>query len=108
MTTGPDLTGRDPTPGTSPVRRSGAHAVEVLQQLVGSQLDVLVPPLGRAVDAGDQPGPVHAPQVAVDEGVARLGLVVGALGETEVPGRVVLPRVRLEVGVLRIRTGLGL
>ena len=55
---------------------------------------------GGAVDAGDQARPVDAAEVAVDERVARLGLVRGALGQPEVPELVVLPRVLLEVGVL--------
>ena len=41
-----------------------------------------------------------APEVAVDERVPGLGLVVGALGEPEVPLGVLLPRVRLQEGVL--------
>ena len=56
-------------------RRSSRPAAA---QLVGGQLDLPVPPLRRAVVAGDQPGAVHAAQVAVDEGVARLGLVRSA------------------------------
>jgi hypothetical protein len=36
------------------------------------QLDLLVPPLRRAVLAGDQPHPVKPPEVAVDEGVPGL------------------------------------
>ena len=67
---------------------------------MGGQLDLLVPPLGRPVVAGDEAHPVDAPEVAVDEGVARLGLVGGAVGQAEVPRGVLLPRVRLEVGVL--------
>ena len=52
------------------------------------------------VHAGDEAAAVDPAQVAVHERVARLGPVRGALGEPEVPGRVLLPRVRLEVGVL--------
>ena len=81
----------------------GAHPVEALQEVVRGELDLLVPPLGRPVDARDQAGAVHPAEVAVDEGVPRLGLVVGALGEPEVPGGVLLPGVPLEVGVLRRR-----
>ena len=73
------------------------HAVEVLQQVVRRQLDVLVPPLGRAVDAGDERRAVDAPEVADDERVARLRPVVRALGEPEVPRGIVVPRVALEV-----------
>ena len=39
-------------------------------------------------------------EVAVDEGVARLRAVLRAHGQAEVPFGVVVPRVRLEVGVL--------
>src|SRR5262245_14918544 len=74
--------------------------VEVLQQVVGGQFDSLVTPFRCAVDAGDQAGAVDAAEVAVHEGVARLGLVGCPLGETEVPQRVVVPAVRLEEAVL--------
>ena len=36
--------------------RSGADGVELLEQVVRDELDVLVPPLCRAVDTGDQAG----------------------------------------------------
>ena len=80
----------------------------MLQQVVGGQLDVLVPPLGGAVDARDQAGAVDPAEVAVHERVPRLGLVVGALGQAEVPRAVVVPRVPLEVGVLRLGVRLHL
>jgi len=78
----------------------------VLQQIVGGDLDVLVPPFGGAVDAGDQPGPVDTAEIPVDERVPRLGLVLGAVRQPEVPGRVVVPAVRLEIGILRGGVGL--
>ena len=65
--------------------------VEVLQQVVRGELDLLVPPLRRPVHARDQTGPVDPAEIAVHECVARLGLVVRALGQAEVPLRVVLP-----------------
>src|SRR5690606_12635050 len=65
--------------------------VEFLQQVVGSAFHRLVPPLGRAVDARDQAGSVHTPEVSRDEGVPGLRLLVGAIGEAEVPRRVVAP-----------------
>lgn len=74
--------------------------VEVLEQLVCRMLDLLVPRLRGSVRAGDQPHPVDPTEVAVDEGVARLRAVLRAHGQAEVPFGVVLPRVRLEVGVL--------
>src|SRR5215471_18592859 len=70
--------------------------VEVLEQLVCRKLDLLVPRLRGSVRAGDQPHPVDPMEVAVDEGVARLR----AHGQAEMPFGVVVPRVRLEVGVL--------
>ena len=72
-----------------------AFSVEALQQVVRGELDGLVPPLGRAVDAGDQARAVHTAEVAVDERVAGLRLVVRALGEAEMPGGVFVPRVAL-------------
>ena len=72
------------------------------------ELDVLVPPLRRPVDAGDETGAVHASQVAVDECVPRLGALVGAFGQPQEPRGVVLERVPLEVGVLRLRVRLDL
>ena len=99
--------GADPAAAGPRGRRGLAGGlVEQLQQVVGRELDVLVPPLAGPVDAGDQAGAVHAAQVAVHERVARLGLVVGTLGEPEVPGGVLVPGVLVEVGVLRVRTGL--
>src|SRR3712207_6533896 len=50
--------------------------------------------------AGDDPHPVHAAEVAVDEAVPRLGPVGGPLGQAEVPGGVLLPRVPLQEVVL--------
>src|SRR5665809_141539 len=44
----------------------------------------------------------------VAERVAGLGLVVGALGQAEVPGAVLLRGVPLQVGVLGLRVGLHL
>ena len=71
--------------------RLAAALVEQLQELVGGELDLLVTPFRGPVMGGDQPGAVQAPEVAVDEGVARLGLVGRAIGEPEVPGRVLVP-----------------
>ena len=68
-----------------------ALRVELLEQIVGGELDVLVAPLGRPVDAGDQAGPVDPPEVAEHEGVAGLRLVGGPDGQPEVPRRVLVP-----------------
>ena len=77
-------------------RLSAARSVEELQQLVSGELDLLVAPLRGAVVAGDQAGAVQATEIAVDECVACLGPVRGALGEAEVPFGVIAPGVRLE------------
>src|SRR5262249_34824411 len=74
-----------------------AGRVEQLQELVCGELDRLVAPLGCAVVAGDDAGPVDAAEVAVDERVACLRPVVRAVGEPEVPGGVLVPRVRRQV-----------
>ena len=80
--------------------------IETLQELMRGQLDLLVPPLGGAVVAGDQAHAVQPPEVAVHERVARLRLVVRPLGEPEVPGGVLLPGVLLEERVLLLGAGL--
>jgi hypothetical protein len=59
--------------------------VEELQEFVGGQLDLLVPPLGRAEVAGDDARAVQAAEVAEYEGVAGLRLVRGAVGEPKMP-----------------------
>src|SRR5829696_945865 len=92
----------------SSVTTSAADLVQVPQELVRRIGHVAVPPLERAVHAGDQSGPVHPPEVPVDERVPCLGPVVGPLGEPEVPGGVVVPGVVLEVAVLHIGPGLDL
>ena len=73
-----------------------------------SKLDLLMPPLRGTVVAGDQPHPMHAPEVAVDERIPRLRLLGRALGETKMPSRVLLPRVRLEERVLLTRARQGM
>jgi hypothetical protein len=60
---------------------------------VGCELDLLVPPLGGAVVACNQAGPVEAAEISVDEGVSRLGFVGRAIGESDVPFAVLAPRV---------------
>jgi hypothetical protein len=89
------------SPGrVSSLSSGGARPIQELQQLVGCQLDLLVAPLGCPVVAGDQAGPVEAAEVAVDEGVPRLGLLRGSLGEAEMPLAVLVPGVRLQEPVL--------
>jgi hypothetical protein len=55
---------------------------------VRCELNLLVPPFGGAVMAGDQSHPVQPPEITVDKPVARLRLVGRALGQAEMPGRV--------------------
>ena len=78
----------------------GADSIEELEQFVRGELDFLVSPLRSPVHAGDEGSAMHSPQVAVDEGVSALRLVGRAVGEREMPLGVVIPPVRLEVGVL--------
>jgi hypothetical protein len=49
--------------------------IEKLEEIVGCQLDLLVPPLGGAVVAGNQAGAMQPAEVSVDERVSGLGLV---------------------------------
>ena len=65
--------------------------VEVLQQFVSGQLDVLVPPFGGAVDAGDQAGAVKASKISAHKGIPRLCVVQYTLGQSEMPLAVLVP-----------------
>jgi hypothetical protein len=67
---------------------------------VGGELDLLVPPLRCPVLTGDQAGPMDATEIPIDESVPSLRVVISTVGEPEVPLRVLVPRVRLEEGVL--------
>ena len=62
--------------------------------------DVGVLPLGGPVVAGDQAHAVQATKVAEHEGIAGFRLVRCAIGEREVPGRVLRPTMSLEELVL--------
>jgi hypothetical protein len=73
---------------------------------VGGELDLLVSPLGRSVDARDQAAAMETPEIAVDEGVACLRLVRGSLREPEVPLRVLGPRVLAQKSILVLRARL--
>ena len=64
------------------------------------KLHLLVPPLRGPVVAGDQTHPVHTAEIAVDERVARFGLLVRALGKAEMPRGVLLPGVGFQERVL--------
>jgi len=83
-------------------------AVEALKQVVRGELDLLVAPLGSAEVAGDDARSMDAPEVAEDEGVPRLGLVVGARGQTQMPACVRLPIVLREIRVLVVGARLDL
>src|SRR4051794_5420190 len=74
------------------LRRNPSCPVEVLQEVVSAQLDRLVAPLGRPVDTGDERAAVHPPEVTENEGVTRLGVVVGRGTHTQVPGGALVPR----------------
>src|ERR1039457_7482599 len=89
-------------------RRWGGHAaqggalpgggwVEPLQQFVGCQLDRLMPPLRRAIVAGDDPGAVDAAEVADHKRVSGFGLFARAVGQAEKPLRVFLSPVALQI-----------
>src|SRR4051812_49137914 len=80
----------------------------MLQEIVRRKLDLLVPPLCCAVDAGDQGRTVHTPEVAEDKCGPGLRLVGDALSEAEMPGGVLLPGMPLQERVLIIRTWLHL
>jgi hypothetical protein len=70
---------------------SRSAVVEVLQELMGGELDLLVSPLGRAVMTSDQSHPVDAPEVPIDECVSGLGVVARAVGESQMPCGVLAP-----------------
>jgi hypothetical protein len=72
-------------------RRSGASVVKNLQQVIGSALDRLVPPLGCPVQARNDAYAMQAAEVPVDERVLRLGVIGRPLGQPEMPSRVLLP-----------------
>ncbi len=77
----------------APGSADAGGAIQVLQELVGGQLDRLVPPLGGAVVAGDDAAAVDPSKVAHHECVSALRLVRGVIGQAEVPVGVVVPGV---------------
>src|SRR5262245_48200345 len=85
-----------------------AGPVEVVEEVAGGALDLLVLPLCGPVLARDESHAVDAPEVAVNERVAALGLVLRAVGEREVPSAVLVPRVVLEERLLVGSSRLGL
>src|SRR6185436_15142867 len=94
------VTGGDDTRRAASVGADAGLRVELLEQVVGGQLDLLVAPLRGPEHAGDQAAPMKAPEVAEDERVAGLGLVGGPGGQPEVPRGVFVPLVLVEEVVL--------
>src|SRR5450432_535318 len=94
-------------PGVPGGSGAGAGAVEVLQQVMGCEFDLLVPPLRGPVLTCDQAHAMDTAKVPVDERVPGLGLVGGAIGQAEMPACVLVPRVRLQEGVLILGLGLA-
>ena len=70
---------------------------------MGGELDVLVPPLGSPVVAGDERHPVQAAEVAIDKRVPCLRPVGGAIDEPQVPPGIFAPLMRLQEGGLLAR-----
>src|ERR1022692_510192 len=86
---------------------SGAGAVEMLQQVMSCELNLLVAPLRGPVLACDQAHAMDAAKVPVDERIPCLGLIGGTIGQAEMPRCVLVPRVRLQEGVLIVGLGLA-
>ena len=70
---------------------SGSLAIEVLQEIVGSEFDLFVSPLRGSVLASDQAGPMHSTKVPVDETVSGFGVLTGTFCQSEVPLGVLFP-----------------
>jgi hypothetical protein len=87
---------------------SGSLVVEVLQELMGGELDLLVSPLGGPVLTSDQAHPMDTPKVPIDERVPGLGVVGRTRSEPQMPLGVVIPGVRRQEGVLLLGAGLHL
>ena len=62
-------------------RGSGSCAVEVLQEVVGGELDLLVSPLRGPVLASEQARPMDTTEVPIDEAVPGLGVTAGTVRE---------------------------
>ena len=71
-----------------------------------SELDLLVSPLGCSVLTCDQAHAMDPPKVAVDECISGFGVIGRTIRESQMPGGVLLPRVRLEKIVLVVGTRL--
>jgi hypothetical protein len=84
----------------------GADLVQSLQKVVSGEFDVLVPPLRRPVHACDQSGAVDSAEIAVDECMPGLGVILGPVSESEKPLGVLVPRVGLQVAILVVCTRL--
>ena len=58
---------------------------------MSSELDLFVSPLGGPILTGDEAHSMDASEVPIDECVSGLGLVVGTLGQSQMPFGVVIP-----------------
>jgi hypothetical protein len=82
--------------------------IEPLQQFVGCELKFLVPPFRRSKLTRDETHPMDTAEVSVHEPVSGFGVLVRAIGETQVPFTVFIPRVGLEKGVFVVGSWLTL
>ena len=80
--------------------KSSSCAVEVLQEVMSSPLDARVSPFGSPILTREKAASMESTEVPVAERVPGLGLVRRIVGEAEIPLPVVIPRVRLQEGVL--------
>src|SRR5207247_3154904 len=68
-----------------------AGLVQILEEIVRSELDLFMTPLSGSIVAGDEPGPVHSTEVSVDKRVPALRFVARVVVETEMPLGVLVP-----------------
>jgi hypothetical protein len=70
-----------------------APVVELLEELMGRELDVFVSPLSGPIVARDHAHPMDTAKVPIDEGVPRLGLFGRPIREPEMSLGVLVPGV---------------
>ena len=68
-----------------------SHVVEVLEELMRSELDILVTPLRGPVLTGNQARPMDAAKVPINECVSGLRIVAGTFCEPQMPLGVLIP-----------------
>src|SRR4026209_1406525 len=90
------------------VRADAGPCVQLLEEIVGGELDRLLAPLRGAGAAGDEARSMDSPEVAEHEGVTSLCLVGRADRLAEMPRAVLVPRMPLEECVLVGGRRLGL